>query len=285
MNADIDSDNSPGGLAVITGASSGIGLALAREFVQHGFDLVIAAEDPLIEEAASALRSSGRQVTAVRADLATADGVEQLWSATLALGRPVAAAAINAGIGVGGRFAETALEDHLRLVDLNVRSTVHLTKLVLDQMVGQGSGRILITSSVAATTPGPYHATYAASKAFGHSFAESIRQELQDTGVTVTSLMPGPTDTNFFERAGLQDSPLGRGSKDDPDEVAADGFQALMDGKPHVVPGSMKNRVMAEVGTHLPDRVASKAMGAQTKPDQTKEAERLEQQADQQADQ
>ena len=270
----MNADNPSSGLALVTGASSGIGLALAREFVQHDFDVVIAAESPLIEEAASALRESGRQVTAVRADLATPDGVRQLWSTTVMLGRPVAAAALNAGVGVGGRFAETALDDHLRLVDLNVRSTVHLAKLVVDHMITQGSGRILVTSSVAATTPGPYHATYAASKAFGHSFAESIRHELQDTGITVTSLMPGPTDTRFFVRAGLQDSPLGRGPKDDPAEVAAAGFKALMAGKPHVVPGSLKNRVMAEVGTHLPDRLASKAMGAQTKPDQTKAAQK-----------
>src|SRR4051794_33875364 len=155
----MNAESSPAGLAVVTGASSGIGLALARQFVEHGFDLVIAAENDLINEAAEALRASGRQVTPVVADLATPEGVRRLWSETEALGRPVAAAALNAGIGVGGRFADTALEDHLRLVDLNVRSTVHLAKLLVDQMVTQGSGRILITSSVAAVTPGPFHAT------------------------------------------------------------------------------------------------------------------------------
>jgi short-subunit dehydrogenase len=263
----MNAESSPAGLAVVTGASSGIGLALARQFAQHGFDLVVAAEDDLINEAADALRVSGQQVTPVVVDLATSDGVAGLWAQVEALGRPVAAAALNAGVGVGGRFADTALEDHLRLVDLDVRSTVHLAKLVVDHMVAQGSGRILITSSVAAVTPGPFHATYAAAKAFGHSFAEGIRTELQDSGVTVTSLMPGPTDTNFFDRAGLENSPIGQGPKDDPEDVAKDGFEALMDGKPHVVPGSFKNKAMAELGTHLPDRVASKAMGKQTKPE------------------
>jgi short-subunit dehydrogenase len=133
-------------------------------------------------------------------------------------------------------------------------------------MVAQGAGRILLTSSVAATTPGPYHATYAASKAFVHSYAEGNRVELKDTGITVTSLMPGPTDTEFFDRADLESSKIGQGRKDDPDDVAKDGFEALMAGKPHVVAGSLRNKMMAEAGTHLPDRIAAPAMGAQTKP-------------------
>ncbi|WP_121254710.1 SDR family NAD(P)-dependent oxidoreductase [Nocardioides ferulae] len=257
------------GLALVTGASSGIGRALVQQFVDHGYDVVVTAEDAELHTAAAQLRESGRQVLAVQVDLTRPEEVEQLWREATALGRPITAAALNAGVGVGGgTFAETALDRHLALVDLNVRSTVHLAKLLVDHMVAQGEGRILVTSSVAAVAPGPYQATYNASKAFGHSFAEAIRHELKGTGVTVTSLMPGPTDTEFFERADMEATPLAQGSKDSPEQVAADGFAALMAGKPHVVAGSLKNRVLAEVATHLPDRVGTAAFAAQTKPKQ-----------------
>src|SRR3712207_3811735 len=219
-----DSSATPEPLAVVTGASSGIGLSLARQFVEHGYDVVVAAEDAGIEKAALDLRDGGRQVTAVQADLSTPEGVTALYVAATHGGRPVSAVALNAGIGVGGSFSETDLEDDLRLVDLNVRSTVHLAKLFVRDMVARGDGKVLITSSIAAKAPGPFHATYAASKAFVHSFAEGIRQELADTGVTVTSLMPGPTETEFFERADMEDTKIGSAdNKDTADEVAKDG--------------------------------------------------------------
>jgi short-subunit dehydrogenase len=254
------------GLALVTGASSGIGRELARQFVDHGFDVVVVAEDDAIGTVASELRSGDREVIHVQADLTDPKNVERVWSEVTALKKPVTAAALNAGVGVGGAFAETELERHLELVDLNVRSTVHLAKLLVDQMTAEGEGRILFTSSVVAVAPGPYHATYAASKAFVHSFAEGIRHELQGTGVTVTSLMPGPTDTHFFERAGMQDTPVAKGPKDDPAVVAKEGFAAMMDGKPHVRAGSLKNTVMAELGTHLPDVIGARVGAAQAKP-------------------
>jgi short-subunit dehydrogenase len=165
----------------------------------------------------------------------------------------VDAAAINAGIGVHGDFAtETDLRDELRLVNLNVTSVVHLAKLVSRDMVPRKEGRILITSSIAAATPGPFETVYAASKAFDLSFAEGLRSELEDTGVTVTALMPGPTDTEFFERAGLEDTKLGQSKKDDPAEVAKDGFEALMAGKDKVVAGSLKNRLQTAAGKVMP---------------------------------
>jgi uncharacterized protein len=254
------------GLAVVTGASSGIGRALADQFAQHGFDLVVAAEDDAVHTAADELRRGGRTVTPVQADLATPQGVESLAGAIAAAGRPVDAAALNAGIGVGGRFDRTDLDADLRLVDLNVRSTVHLAKLLVRDMVARGQGRLLFTASIAATAPGPYHATYAASKAFVHSFAEGIRHELRGTGVTVTSLMPGPTDTEFFARADMEDTRIGSGPKDDPATVAAEGFEALMTGRDHVVPGARRNTAMATVSKVLPDRAAAGAMAPMTKP-------------------
>jgi short-subunit dehydrogenase len=254
-------------LAMVTGASTGIGRALAREFVEHGFDVVIAADEPEIHAAAADLATPDHQVFPVQVDLSTADGVEALHGAVTASGRTPEAVALNAGIGVSGRFDQTDLEDDLRLVDLNVRSTVHLAKLVARDMVRAGRGRILVTSSIAAVAPGPYHATYAASKAFVHSFAEGIRVELKDTGVTVTSLMPGPTDTEFFRRADMGDTAIGQmDSKDDAQEVAHDGFEALMAGKSSVVAGSAKNRIQAELGTHLPDALAAPLMARMTKP-------------------
>jgi uncharacterized protein len=253
-------------LAVVTGASSGIGLSLARQFVDHGFDVVVTAEDDGIHTAAESLARSGRDVDPLQADLSTPVGVEAVAARLSSLGRPVEAAALNAGVGVGGPFVDTALEDDLRLVDLNVRSTVHLAKLLLPPMVTRGRGRLLVTASIAATAPGPYHATYAASKAFVHSFAEGIRYELKDSGVTVTSLMPGPTETPFFDRAGMNDTKVAQGSKDDPDEVARDGYDALMAGKASVVAGSLTNRLQAEVSTHLPDTVAAAAQSRMTAP-------------------
>jgi short-subunit dehydrogenase len=246
-------------LAVVTGASSGIGLELAKQFAQHGFDLVVAAEDEAIASAASRLEALGATVEAVQVDLSTQDGNEELYRRVSAAGRPVDAVALNAGVGQGGAFASgdpskaTDLEDELRIVDLNVRSTVQLAKYFSRDMVARGQGRILFTSSIASTMPGPFQAIYNASKSFVQSFALALRNELKDSGVTVTSLMPGPTDTNFFGRADLLATRLGQGPKDDPAEVAADGFEGLMEGKERVVPGSVMTRIQARSGRFVPD--------------------------------
>lgn len=257
----------PAPLALVTGASTGIGRALAQEFAEHGFDLVIVAEEPRIQEAAIELEATGRQVVPVQADLGSAEGVQAVWAAVTGTGRTPYAAALNAGIGVNGRFDRTPLEDDLQLVDLNVRSTVHLAKLLTRAMVEAREGHLLVTSSIAAVAPGPYHATYAASKAFVHSFAEGIRVELKDTGVVVTSLMPGPTETEFFSRAEMEDTRIGRmEDKDDARDVARDAYEALMAGKASVVAGSFKNRLQAELGTHLPDALTAPILARMTKP-------------------
>src|SRR3954454_11264653 len=241
--------------AVVTGASSGIGYELARQFAEHGYDLLIAAEDAGIEQAASALRTdSGPTVQAVQADLATYDGVEKLYDAVASGGRPVDAVALNAGRGAGGDFTtQTDLRDELNIIDVNVTSTVHLAKRVLPDMVRRGEGRVLFTSSIASTMPGSFQAVYNASKAFVQSFAEALRNELKDTGVTVTSLMPGPTETNFFHRAEMDDTKVGASSKDDPAVVAKQGFEALQKGKEKVVAGSLKTKAQAAASKVMPD--------------------------------
>jgi uncharacterized protein len=248
-----------GGFAVVTGASSGIGFELAKVLAENGFDLLINAEDAELAEAKRELAGLS-SVDSVRADLARPEGVEELHEAIRSSGRPVDVLCVNAGIGEGGDFARgTDLEKELRLVDLNVRSTVHLTKLVLRDMVSRDEGRILITSSIASTMPGSFQAVYNASKSFDQSFALAIREELKDTGVSVTALMPGPTETEFFERAGMEDTKVGASEKDDPAEVARESFEALMNGKAKVVAGSVMNKVQASVaGRVLPDGAKAK---------------------------
>src|SRR3954453_787735 len=240
--------------ALVTGASSGIGLELAKEFARNDFDLIVAAEDGELAAAATELEGMGASVDAVQVDLATPDGVERLYRRIQETGRPLEAAALNAGVGSGGSFAETPLKDELRLVDLNVRSTVHLAKYVVRDMSERGQGRILFTSSIASTMPGPFQAVYNASKSFVQSLALARRNELKDTDVTVTSLMPGPTDTEFFERADMLDTKVGAGDKDDPEDVARLGFEALMDGEERVVAASLSTKLQGRGSRVLPDR-------------------------------
>ena len=242
--------------AVVTGASSGIGFELAKVLGEEGYDLLITAEDEEIVAAQRELNQIAACVECTREDLSSEEGVQRLYERIRATERPVDVLCLNAGIGAGGEFArETELRKELRLVDLNVRSTVHLCKLVVQEMVARDSGRILFTSSIASTMPGSYQAVYNASKSFVQSFALALRNELKDTDVTVTSLMPGPTETEFFERAEMLDTPVGEEEKDDPAEVARQGYDALMAGREKVVGGSLENKVEAVTGKVVPDSV------------------------------
>ena len=255
-------------LAVVTGASSGIGFELAKIFAVEGFDLVVAAEDVGIMAAADKFRECGTRVEALQVDLTTPEGIEKLHSRILLLNR-LDAIAMNAGIAVCGEFAKTRLEDELKMIELNVASIVRLTKKVLPQLI-KHKGRILYTSAIAADMPGPYHAVYAATKAFVQSFAEAIRIEVKAQGVTVTSLQPGATDTNFYARAHMLDTKAGKSKKDNPADVARDGFDALMAGKDHVVAGSFKNKLQSTMGKLIPDSVAAKIQAKNVKPDEVR---------------
>ncbi|CAL9338624.1 SDR family NAD(P)-dependent oxidoreductase [Streptomyces sp. enrichment culture] len=255
-----DSDDRP--LAVVTGASSGIGRELAARFARHGFDLVVCADDGRLADAAVALRRLGAETVAVRADLAVYDGVELLYRAVAATGRPVAAAALNAGIGTRGAFLDADLSDLARVIDLNVTSTTHLAHRLLPGMVAAGGGRLLVVSSVAALVPGPHQAVYGATKAYLRSLGEALRDELRGTGVTVTTLLPGVTDTDFFRRAGVEDTPLGRWRrKDDPALVAAQAYAGLMRGRRTVRAGSLPSRIGARAAALLPHALTAPALG------------------------
>ncbi len=234
-------------IAVVTGASSGIGYELARVFARNGFDLIIAADSARIFSVAQDFRECGHHdvLEVLQIDLSSRSGVDELCQVIDKYGDRVEAIAVNAGVGVYGRFQETDIEDEMSMMGLNIIGVVQLSKHMVKKFVSRGSGKILFTSSVAAVMPGPFYAVYAASKAFVQSFAEGIREELIGTGVTITALQPGATDTGFFDRAHMQDSKVYDAKKDDPAIVAQQGFEALMAGKDHVVAGSWVNKIQS----------------------------------------
>lgn len=250
-------------LAVVTGASGGIGFNLARECALHGFDLVVAADRPL-EAAVVELRGLGAAVEAVQADLATAEGVDALYAAIG--GRTVDALLANAGHGLGGGFLDQSFLAVRHVVDTNITGTLDLLHRVGNDMRRNGSGRILITGSIAGFMPGSFHAVYNATKAFVDSFSWALRNELEDTGITVTCLMPGATDTDFFERADLLDTGIGASdNKMDPAKVAKIGFRALLDGEGDVVAG-LRNKLQAAVAGVTPAGVLAERHRAMAEP-------------------
>src|SRR5215203_3585721 len=213
-------------LAIVTGASAGIGYELAKVCAQNGFDLIVAADQPKITQAAQEFRALGVEAEAVQADLATLEGVDKLYAA--ARGRRVDALLANAGHGLGKAFLDQDFGDVRHVIDTNITGTIYLIQKVGRDMRARGEGRILIVGSEAGFIPGTYHAVYNGTKAFIESFSFALRAELKGSGVTVTCLMPGPTETEFFERADMMDTKVGQMSKDDPAAVARTGFHAMM---------------------------------------------------------
>jgi short-subunit dehydrogenase len=198
-------------------------------------------------------------VTPVEVDLRTGDGVAALYQQATAGGRQPDAVALNAGIGRAGRFIDGDLAEDMSIIDLNVRSTVHLAKLVLSDMAARGSGRVLFTSSTVAAIAGSHQSMYNASKSFVQNFAEALHDEMRGTGVTVTALMPGPVDTAFFDRAKMRDTLLGGLlPKDDPADVARQGFEAMMRGDQRVVAASAMSKALGAATTVLPDAVKAR---------------------------
>jgi len=214
-------------LAVVTGASSGIGFELAQLCARNGFDLILAADEPL-DRAAEMVRGLGAAVETAVVDLATRPGVDTLVKT---IGeRTVDALLANAGHGLGQAFLDQEFEEIEHVIDTNITGTLYLIHQIVWRMRERGAGKVLITGSIAGFMPGTYHAVYNGTKAFIDSFSYALRAELKDSGVTVTCLMPGATDTEFFERAGLSDTKVGQSEKDNPADVAKDGFEAMMSG-------------------------------------------------------
>ena len=238
-------------LAVVTGASTGIGLELARQCAQNGFDLVIAADEAEIESAAQSLRTEGATVTPVIADLSTLKGVDKLVTAVEQLGRPVDALLANAGRGLGHAFLDQDFGEITKVVDTNIMGTIYLTHRIAKKMLERGEGRILFTGSIAGFMPGSFQAVYNGTKAFIDSFSVALRNELKDTDITVTCLMPGATDTEFFARADMLDTKVGTEEKDSPAEVAKTGFDAMMAGESSVVHG-LKNKLQVAMSGVVP---------------------------------
>ena len=250
-------------LAVVTGASSGIGRELAICCARDGFDLVVAADEAAIETAAQAFRALGAQVDAVQADLATRAGVDQLVAAIG--GRRVDALLANAGHGLGHGFLEQDFDEIRHVIDTNIVGTLDLVHRVAKGMRAQGAGRILFTGSIAGLMPGTFQAVYNGSKAFIDSFSFALRNELKDSGVTVSCLMPGATDTHFFARADMLDTQVGAGKKDDPADVAKVGFEAMMKGEGDVVAG-WKNKVQAALAHVVPSEMLAEQHRKQAEP-------------------
>jgi short-subunit dehydrogenase len=246
--------------ALVTGGSSGIGLELVKLFAADGYDVVVAADGEGVHGVAETVADAGVDIEPVQVDLRDPDGVERLYRVAISDGRTLDAAALNAGTARAGPFVTGPLDDDLGVVDLNVRSTVHLAKLVLTDMAARGAGRVLITSSIVAAMPGSQNSMYNASKSFVQSFATAVHDELRGTGVTVTALAPGPVDTDFFRRTGMLDTVLGRlPGKDDPRQVAEQGYRAMMRGEARVVAASPLSKATALANSVLPDSVKATA--------------------------
>ena len=238
--------------AIVTGASSGIGYELALCCAKAGFDLLIAADEASIEEAAGSLRTHRTKVIAIQTDLATLTGVDALVAA--AGGRVPDALLANAGRGLGRAFLDQDFNQVRHVIDTNVTGTLYLVHKVGREMRDRGSGRILITGSIAGFMPGAFQAVYNGTKALLDSFSFALRAELKDSGVTVTCLMPGPTETEFFERADMLDTKVGTEEKESPREVAETGFEAMMRGDGEVIAGWM-NKLQAAIAHFTPSAI------------------------------
>lgn len=241
--------------AVVTGASSGIGLELAKRCAKEGFDVLIAADEPQIADAADQVKRYGVNVEAIEADLATGEGVDRLYDAIN--GRPVDYLLANAGRGLGRAFLDQDFNKIRLVIETNITGTVYLLHKIANDMRRKNAGRILITGSIAGFIPGSFQAVYNGSKAFLDSFSFALREELRDTHITVTCLMPGATDTKFFERADMLDTNVGVAEKDDPADVAEAGFKAMMNGEGDVVSG-WKNKIQSSVANVIPASILAK---------------------------
>ncbi|MEH3112865.1 SDR family NAD(P)-dependent oxidoreductase [Pedobacter terrae] len=253
--------------ALITGASSGIGYELAKLFAKDSFNLIIVGrEEASLQRTAVVLEEQGVEVITIIADLFEPNAAFNLYEQIKAKNIQIDVLVNDAGQGVYGKFVDTDLNQELDIIQLNIASLVTLTKLYVREMVARGSGKILNVASIAGKVPGPYQAVYHGTKAFVHSFNEAVRAEIKDTAVTITSLLPGPTDTDFFRKADMLDSKaVQEGELADPADVAKDGYEAMIAGKDMVISG-FKNKLQVAVGNITPDSMLAEQTGKQQEP-------------------
>jgi uncharacterized protein len=249
-------------LAIVTGASSGIGLEIAKLAAHDGYDLIVAADTPFVE-AGPALKELGVNVNQIEADLASQQGLDQLL--TQIGDRPVDVLVANAGHGLGHGFLDQDPKEWMHVLNTNVTGTLLLIQPIVRRMVERGEGKVLITGSIAGHMAGSFQAVYNGSKAFIDSFAAALNEELRDSGVTVTCLKPGATETEFFHRAELDDTKVGQAKKDDPADVAKTGWEAMKNGEPAVIYG-LKNKMQVAAAGMMTDATTAKLHRAQAEP-------------------
>jgi short-subunit dehydrogenase len=259
-------------LALVTGASTGIGYELAKCCAQEGFDLIIVADEAKIRQAADEIRSLGVEVAPIEADLATFAGVDQVLAVAKQQSRPIEALLANAGRGLGRAYLDQDFDDVMRVVNTNISGTLYLLQKGGREMRDRGRGKILITGSIAGFLPGTYQAVYNGTKAFLDSFSFALRHELKDSGVTVSCLMPGATETDFFERADMMDTKVGTAKKDDAAVVAKQGFDAMMKGEGQVVTG-WQNKLQAAIAHVMPSDTLAEMHTRHAKPGTAEAAE------------
>jgi len=249
-------------LAIVTGASSGIGLEIAKLAAEDGYDLIVAADTPFVE-AGPALKEYDVEVQQIEADLATRQGVDQLLSQ---IGeRPVDVLVANAGHGLGHGFLDQSPDEWQHVINTNVTGTLLLIQPIVQRMVERGEGKVLITGSIAGHLAGSFQAVYNGSKAFIDSFSAALNEEIKDSGVTVTCLKPGATETEFFHRAELDDTKVGQAKKDDPADVARTGWEAMKKGEPSTIYG-LKNKMQVAAAGMMTDATTAKLHRAQAEP-------------------
>lgn len=248
--------------AIVTGASSGIGYELAKLAAADGYDLLVAADEPLVD-AAAAFQDLDVEVTSIEADLSTEEGVSRLLAAVG--DRPIDALLANAGHGLGRSFLEQDPSEWRHVIDTNVTGTLLLVQPVARRMVARGEGQILFTGSIAGHIAGAFQAVYNGSKAFVDSFSDALGNELKDTGVSVTCLKPGATDTEFFERADMLDTKVATSKKDDPADVAKTGWEAMLKRERSVVHG-LKNKMQVATAKVVGGGVSAELHRAQAEP-------------------
>lgn len=249
-------------LAIVTGASSGIGLEIAKLAAQDGYDLIVAADTPFVE-AGPALKDLGANVEQVEGDLATQNGLDQLLQRVG--DRPVDVLVANAGHGLGHAFLDQSPAEWQHVINTNITGTLLLIQPIVRRMVQRGEGKVLITGSIAGHLAGSFQAVYNGSKAFIDSFAAALNEEIKDSGVTVTCLKPGATETNFFHRAELDDTKVGQAKKDDSADVAKAGWDAMQKGEPAVIYG-LKNKMQVAAAGMMTDATTAKLHRAQAEP-------------------